>query len=883
MRKIKIFLAGLLASLILSLPLSAGAAGIDDGSNLAGLGSVRDAWSRSIYPGVTYSRIDSGNSAGNQVTHLVDFYPKDLGLRPVVSFGSYLYGGDTLGKMVEAYESRGYKVVYAINGDSFFGNGTPKGLIIKNGVVLSTGASYLTALGFDANNKPIYSNPKITSSATIGGVRVPLSQINTERGTDIAPAYILTESFAPTTKSTKKGVEVVVDITDENYQGLKIGQTVTGRVNKVYNVNDNSNGNTTPIGQDQVVLTASYLSPHASALNRAKPGQEVKISVASADQSNDWSTVKEAIGVFRPLREYGTNTSRASETDRHPRTTVALKNDGFMRIMENDGRMASSMGLSYKDLVDFLSIGSYPTILAFDGGGSSTLYTNMPGFPKAERLNVPSDGWERSVGSALLFVKDREEGGPVEALHLYANGKYKSEVTMDAGTSLAIDVRATDADYDPANFDRAEVVYTSDLGRGKVDKFVAGPKAGSGTITGTYPTGASGSLRVRVKNDLKSIGYEPGSISLKDGDKLSLAIKGFAPGRSYMLDPEAPTYQLSSPDLGTIDAKGNFTAGEFSSQGSIGVSFGDFSVNIPVEVKAERKLARLAGANRYETASLIGEKFGQAETVLLANSGNFPDALVAANLADSLASPILLTDGLGLSEETKGAIGKLGPARLILLGGENSISLGLEEDLRAQGYTVDRISGANRYETAVNLASQVQPKDYVYLASGENYPDALAISSLATKDQTPILLTAKDGLSPETRSYLEDKGITRLIIAGGLGTVSQKVTDDLEAMGLSVERIAGEDRYHTSALIGALAYPKENGYIISTGNNYIDALTAGPLAALTDRSIVLVKPDKLPESSAGLLKGAPFDKLILIGGENSITRPVSQAIGDLAQ
>lgn len=57
---------------------------------------------------------------------------------------------------------------------------------------------------------------------------------------------------------------------------------------------------------------------------------------------------------------------------------------------------------------------------------------------------------------------------------------------------------------------------------------------------------------------------------------------------------------------------------------------------------------------------------------------------------------------------------------------------------------VSRISGSNRYETAINVSKNNFIKaDYVIIASGENYPDAIMGGALSTQTQSPILLVKK--------------------------------------------------------------------------------------------------------------------------------------------
>lgn len=883
MKRLKLGIFASFLALALSFGPSAGAAGIDDGSNLPGLGKVRDAWSRTIHPENIWSRIESTNNAGNQVTHLIDFNIHKQTLIPQVVYGSHVYGLNTLGSMVKTYEDMGYKVVFAINGDSFFGNGTPKGTMIKDGIIESTGASYLTSLGFDYDGKTVYGNPKIQVSAYIGNDRVPLSQINTERGANVDPAYILTDSFGTTTKSTKAGVEVVVNVKTSGYKGLKVNQTIEGTVDKVYRVGDNGNGNATPIKKGQVVLTTNKNGKFYSTLSGAKAGQKVTISVSSLDTENNWAKVRDAIGVFRPLREDGDNTKRAGETDIHPRTTVALRDDGFFRIMENDGRMGSAQGLSYQDNVNFLNVAGFDDIMAFDGGGSSTVYITLPGYDKAQRVNNPSDGSERRIGNALLFVKAKEEPTGIDVLHLYPKSQARTELVMDAGTSIPIEVRGTDADYDPIAIDPAQVVFKSDLGHGSGGVFYAGPTPGIGHITGVYPNDAQGRLRLKVNNQIVSISYGPGSISLAPGGETKLEIMADIPKRSYVLENPALTFEVSNPDLGSVSSNGVFKSSGLEGDGAILVSFGDKTLTIPLKVRAPKEIGRISGDNRYSTASAIGAKFEKSSHVLLANSGNFPDALVASVLADQLGAPILLSDGKTLAPETQKSIEALGASHITILGGPGSISGELGDALKAKGYRVERISGDNRYETAIRIGEKIDPQGLVYLASGENYPDALSITSLATKTNSPIILTGKESLPKASLDYILNKGIKKVVIAGGEGAVSKAVENTLRAKGITVERIAGANRYETSAKIARAAYPPANGYLISNGQGYIDALTAGPLAARWDRPILLVESKTLPQAAKDLLGQAAADKVTIIGGVNSVSDSVKGQIGALVK
>ena len=70
--------------------------------------------------------------------------------------------------------------------------------------------------------------------------------------------------------------------------------------------------------------------------------------------------------------------------------------------------------------------------------------------------------------------------------------------------------------------------------------------------------------------------------------------------------------------------------------------------------------------------------------------------------------------------------------------------------LKADASTLNRIEGTNRYEIAVAISKEGWTNsNYVILVTGEDFPDALCATPLASLYNAPILLTNKDN----TRDY----------------------------------------------------------------------------------------------------------------------------------
>jgi putative cell wall-binding protein len=197
---------------------------------------------------------------------------------------------------------------------------------------------------------------------------------------------------------------------------------------------------------------------------------------------------------------------------------------------------------------------------------------------------------------------------------------------------------------------------------------------------------------------------------------------------------------------------------------------------------------RLAGPNRYATAvqiSLYGfPDPGSAGTVIVATGLGFADALAGAPAAVELGGPVLLTDPNLLPGAVAAEIERLGPSRIIVVGGTSVVSNTVFSQLQALAPDVDRVSGPNRYETAVAISAEAFPSDAerVYLATGLNFPDALAGAAAAGWWSGPVLLVPGDELPVSVSGEIESLGATRGIILGGTAVVGADVENGLVAL-----------------------------------------------------------------------------------------------------
>jgi putative cell wall-binding protein len=197
-------------------------------------------------------------------------------------------------------------------------------------------------------------------------------------------------------------------------------------------------------------------------------------------------------------------------------------------------------------------------------------------------------------------------------------------------------------------------------------------------------------------------------------------------------------------------------------------------------------IARVAGVDRYATAAaLSAASFTPGVPIAFVATGrNFPDALAGAAAAAKLGGPILLVDTHAIPAPTSYELARLAPARIVVLGGPGVVSDGVLAALR--GYTagsVDRLFGADRYSTAAAIsAATVAPRPAIaYVATGANFPDALAGAAAAGSKGAPVLLVTAGSIPATTAAELTRLGPARIIVLGGRPVVSDEVKFALAA------------------------------------------------------------------------------------------------------
>jgi putative cell wall-binding protein len=206
------------------------------------------------------------------------------------------------------------------------------------------------------------------------------------------------------------------------------------------------------------------------------------------------------------------------------------------------------------------------------------------------------------------------------------------------------------------------------------------------------------------------------------------------------------------------------------------------------------------------------------------------------------------------------------------------------------GFSFDRLAGNDRYGTAADIAvDSFGTSDNVLLANGVRFPDALSGNYLAGALGAPILLTDQNTLPQATRDAFTRLGAKTVTILGGTAAVSAAVEAELRTMGLTINRVAGVDRYETSRAVAEEPGNENVGTvgtsgrtaILASGQNFADALAAGPLAYAADLPVILTEPGELSDAARQALENLNIDHVLIAGGTAAVSAAVEAEVRTL--
>ena len=272
-----------------------------------------------------------------------------------------------------------------------------------------------------------------------------------------------------------------------------------------------------------------------------------------------------------------------------------------------------------------------------------------------------------------------------------------------------------------------------------------------------------------------------------------------------------------------------------------------------------QQTTRISGKDRITTSVEISKSaYTTSENVVLASGFNFADALSAGQLASALNAPLLLSSQDKLDSQTKNEIERLKAKKVYVVGGDNAISkTGIDTTLKSEKIDVTRLEGQDRYSTSQKVMEKTKEiinPEYLLIASGKNFPDALAATGFFVNHKSVMVLS--DGLT-YPQSNLQE------IAIGG--------KNQLPLKGFTGKRVSGKDRYETALEIAKLSFDKNNNAILASGQVFADSLSAVSLTKKHNAPIILTQSDSLTENAKKYLNGK---NVFIVGGEKTVVNDI---------
>lgn len=304
------------------------------------------------------------------------------------------------------------------------------------------------------------------------------------------------------------------------------------------------------------------------------------------------------------------------------------------------------------------------------------------------------------------------------------------------------------------------------------------------------------------------------------------------------------------------------------------------SVSAVSLASADASRERVAGTDRYLTSVAISTRMVPevVGTVLVASGEDYPDAVVAGAAGGAYGYPVLLTARDSAPPALLAEIERLDPTVIVILGGPAAVSRAVEEQL-AQQAVVTRLGDTNRYGTAVKVSRWAFDPGLriAYIASGAGFADALSAGVVGARNDGPVLLTDPDVLSPETAAHLAEYQPRQIVLLGGTGAISEAVADAVAEFA-PVSRLAGDDRYSTSAAVSAATFRAAKTVLVASGVEFPDALSGTPWAAQLQSPVLLVERDSVSPEVCAEVRRLGAVRVIALGGPAAVSDTVLDRI-----
>lgn len=503
---------------------------------IEGFGNTYLIENETISSGLEYTEYFADNAGTKQHAYVFKYTPGTSTSLKVASNDS-VYGRASLATIINTEQKYGNDVVAGINADFFsMQTGVPMGVYINDGKLLSSCDSR-AAFGIRYDGTAVIGYPSIKISLTTASKTIPISHFNKYPTQYVS--YLLDSNFSDSTRSTSDSTEIVISLNGT----ITPSSTVSGIIQAV-----NKNTSDTEIPDGCVVLSINNKSTQFNDFSSLKKGDLVSINFSC---SSGWENVRYAFGggdiIVRNSSVVSGVADETHEKQQNPRTAAGITSSGEIIFFAADGRSTDGKGLTLDELAQTMYSLGCVSAINLDGGGSTTVsLKGSDGTESMKTANSPSDGYQRKISTAVLFINSAEATDIPQTLSLSPSSAY-----ILKGTSLNYSISVRDTSY--KLMDSAVKAYEADyslsnpsIGIMNSSKFTS-TEAGSSTIIASATVNGkklSGSASITVVDTIDDFSVEPETLRVPSGQKVKLNLTGYLSGLPVYVNAKAFTFSF---------------------------------------------------------------------------------------------------------------------------------------------------------------------------------------------------------------------------------------------------------------------------------------------------------------------------------------------------
>lgn len=533
------------------------------------LGTPVDGCSAVLAEGAVLTERNYWTGSDYRAEHYLTLAPECAAM-PVVVSSSILWSSQSLSQASASLERKGMHVLCGTNGGFFtMSTGEPVGMIVSDGI-LRADNDWMEAVGFRKDGSVIYGKPQPQLQLVGDSGTAVISSLNHVSGAGLR--LYSSDCAQKITPSGKSWCALC-----EADGSLQLGGSVTVRVTRVW-----ENETAVSLSENQLLLvmdqTYSGAAQTFPAMLQEGAALTIRVNCASG-----WETVDSAVGILYPLIKNGEIVS-GLDTTAAPRTAIGIKADGTLILYTIDGRQSGySVGTGLLGVAQRLQELGCVMAGALDGGGSTRMAAQLPGFNSLSTVSKPSEN--RNVVNYIMVGVKAQNAETAACLTLYP-----LHINALSGAEIPLTVLATDRNGYPAAVP-TELSYTvsGDIGQ-VIDNVFYASGTGSGSITVSAPGLASGTSPVRVTESPELLelygevyGKKTTSLTLGPGQEVDLTVK--ATDAHVVLTGEDCLYSWTlDPAVGSVDQNGHLIPGDVSGTGYLTAGAGTNTVSIPITV-----------------------------------------------------------------------------------------------------------------------------------------------------------------------------------------------------------------------------------------------------------------------------------------------------------